>query len=365
MAYGVIMAGGSGTRFWPKSRRRRPKQLLKLADDRTMLQLAADRLAGVIEPQDLFVITSAALAAEAKAQLPQVPEANVIGEPMGRDTAACIGLGALLARRRDPQAIMVVTTADHLIRAAEQFRCCLRAAIEEAQEPGVLVTFGVKPTGPATTFGYVRRGARRGEKPGLGAPIRVYDVREFREKPCRELALEYVASGEYYWNSGMFVWRADTILDNLAQSTPKLHAALTELEPKLGSPNQDAAIAEAYKRVDKISIDYAVMEAARNVRVVEATFDWDDVGSWLALERLHEQDASGNTRLAELLAVMDARGCVLESEPGHLLAVIGVENCVIVHTRDATLVCAKDRVDDIKKLVQELDASGERYQAFL
>ncbi len=365
MAYGVIMAGGSGTRFWPKSRRRLPKQLMKLAGDKTMLQLAADRLRGVVAPEDLYVITSADLAAEAWAQLPAVPPENVIGEPMGRDTAACIGLGALLVRQRDPDAVMVVTTADHLIQAADQFRCNLEAAVEVAREPGVSVTFGIKPTEPATTYGYVQRGELRCEMAGLDRPVRVYNVKEFREKPCRDLAQQYMDSGEFYWNSGMFVWRADTILGNLEAATPGLHRALATLEPKLGTPWQDAAIAEAYAGLDRVSIDYAVMESAANVCVIEATFDWDDLGSWLALERLHEQDADGNTLLADVHVGVDTHNCVLSSEPGHVLATVGVDDLVIVHTPDATLVCAKDRVDDIKKIVQELEAGGSQLGQYL
>ena len=367
MPYCVIMAGGSGTRFWPKSRRQLPKQLLKLTGERTMLQMAADRLEGLFEPDDVYVITNAELEAAAREQLSQVPSANILGEPVGRDTAACIGLGALLVRKQDPDGVMVVITADHLIRAADQFRHDFQVAIELASEPGAMVTFGIKPTEPATVYGYVERGELLRECPGLTAatPVRVYDVKQFREKPTRDVAQRYLESGRFYWNSGMFVWRADTILDNLRAATPQLHQALCALEPKLGTPEQAQAIADAYAGLDKISIDYAVMERAAKVRVVEATFDWDDVGSWLALERLHEADSDGNTVLAEQHVGIDTSRCVLSAESGHMLATIGVSDLVVVQTSDATLVCRRDRVDEIKKLVQALESGGPELQRHL
>ena len=262
---------------------------------------------------------------------------------------------------------MVVTTADHLIRAADQFRQNVEVAIDVAREPDVLVTFGIKPSVPATTYGYVHRGGLCCEQPGLCASesVRVYQVKEFREKPPRDVAQQYLDSGQFYWNSGMFVWRAQTILDSLHRSTPELYAALSSLEPLLGGPDQDTGIADAYAGLDKVSIDYAVMEKAAHVRVVEATFDWDDLGSWLALERHHPQDAAGNTVLAEHHAGMDTRGCVLSAEPGHLLATIGVDDLVVVHTADATLVCAKERVNDIKAIVRNLEQGGEALGRYL
>lgn len=360
MAYGVIMAGGSGTRFWPKSRRVRPKQLMQLAGDETMLQLAVGRLAGLVVPEDVFVLTSAGLAQEARAQLPQVPAANVIGEPVGRDTAACVGLGALLVKQRDPEGVMVVVTADHLIRASDRFRRNVEVAIDVATEPGVLVTFGIKPVGPATVYGYIQRGELLLRRDGLDASdeVLVYAVEQFREKPSGPVAQQYVDSGQFYWNSGMFVWRAQTILDSLAAATPGLHAALLPLASTLGTPAQDEAIASAYAGLEKISIDYAVMERATNVRVVEATFDWDDVGSWLAMERLHAQDDDRNTVLAKHVGI-DTSRCVLSAEDGHLLATVGVDDLVIVHTADATLVCARDRVADVKELVQALERGND------
>ena len=366
MAYGVIMAGGSGTRFWPKSRRLLPKQLMKLTGDRTMLQLAVDRLSGLVEPQSIYVITNAELAAQARDQLPDVPAAGIIGEPVGRDTAACIGLGALLIRKQDPDGVMVVVTADHLIRAADAFRRDLEVAVEAAGEPGVMVTFGVKPTEPATVYGYIERGDLVLERDGLAGsgPIPVYNVDQFREKPSRDVAQQYLDSGRFYWNSGMFVWSAQTILDALASATPTLHSALTAIEPALGTPEQDEAIAGAYADLGKISIDFAVMERATNVRVVEASFDWDDVGSWLAMERLLEQDEAGNTVLAQHLGI-DTSNCVLSAEPGHLLATIGVDDLVVVHTPDATLVCAKDRVDEIKQIVQTLEQGENGLDQYL
>jgi len=366
MAYGVIMAGGSGTRFWPKSRRLLPKQLMKLTGDRTMLQLAVDRLSELIEPQSIYVITNAELAAQARDQLPNVPASGIIGEPVGRDTAACIGLGALLIRKQDPDAVMVVVTADHLIQAADAFRRDFEVAIEVAGAPGVIVTFGIKPNEPATVYGYIERGDLVSEEEGLpgAGPISVYNVNQFREKPSRDVAQQYLDSGRFYWNSGMFVWRAQTILDALARSTPTLYSALTAIEPALGTPEQDEAIAGAYADLEKVSIDYAVMESATNVRVVEATFDGDDVGSGLSMERLHEPDEAGNTVLAQHVGI-DTRNCVLSAEPGHLLATIGVDDLVVVHTPDATLVCTKDRVDEIKKVVQALEQGEDGLDQYL
>lgn len=366
MAYAVVMAGGAGTRFWPESRRALPKQLMKLVGDQTMLQLAVARLDGLVPSEGVYVLTNEALTAEASAQLPQVPAANIIGEPVGRDTAACIGLGALVVRRQDLDGIMVVITADHLIRADDEFRRDAALAVELAQEPGMIVTFGIRPTEAATVYGYIERGELLREEPASGpqAPIRVYRVKQFREKPDRGAAQRYLDSGQFYWNSGMFVWRAQTILDSLRESTPTLHEALEGLEPALGTPGQQEAIARAYAGLDKVSIDYAVMEQARKVSVVEATFDWDDVGSWLSMERLQGQDENGNTVRGRHVG-LDTTGSVVWAGPDHLVATIGVQDLVVVHTDDATLVCHRDRVDDIKRIVQDMETGGDEFREYL
>jgi mannose-1-phosphate guanylyltransferase len=358
MLHGMIMAGGGGTRFWPRSRERRPKQFLTLAGDRSLLQQAMDRLESLVPPSNTWVVTGEKYRAETAKQLPQLPAAHLVGEPCGRDTAACVGLGAALAAREDPEAVLIVTPADHVIEPVGEFRRAAQAAAAMARErPRALVTFGIPPSFPSTGYGYVRRGAPAAQRQGVD----VFAVQAFTEKPDAETAERFVASGEYYWNSGIFVWRAAAVLAELRRQQPTLHAAVGRIAEAWGSPRQDEVLRREYEGLRRVSIDYAVMEHAEEVLVVQAPYQWDDVGSWLALERMQPQDADGNTVLG-LHAGLKTRRCIVVGGPGELVATLGVDDLVIVRDGDATLVAHRRDEGALKQLVELLKHKGlERY----
>jgi mannose-1-phosphate guanylyltransferase len=350
----MIMAGGGGTRFWPRSRQKRPKQFLTLVGDRTLLQQALDRVEESVPPERTWVITAATHRDEAARQLAVVPPDHVVGEPCGRDTAACIGLGAALIARQDPQGVMIVTPADHVIEPVQEFRRATHVAEQMAQEhPDALITFGIVPTFPATGYGYIQRGAEVAHRQGVG----VYRAQKFQEKPPPDLAERFVASGEYYWNSGIFVWRVAAILDNLRERQPKIFSAVQRIAEAWGSVTQARVFEREYEALDRISIDFAVMQQAREVLVVKAPFRWDDVGSWLALERMHPQDADGNTILGTHAGI-NTKGCVIAGDPGHLIATVGVANLLIIQDGNATLVADRRDEGTVKQLVELLKKKG-------
>jgi mannose-1-phosphate guanylyltransferase len=353
MLHALIMAGGGGTRFWPRSRLKRPKQFLRLTGERTLLQQAFDRIEGPVPSANTWVITADLHREEITRQI-SLPPDQVVGEPMGRDTAACIGLGAALVLERDAQATMLVMPADHVIEPVQEFRRAVQAAEQMAEEqPTALITFGIPPTYPATGYGYIQRGPAVGQRQGIG----VYKVQAFREKPSRDMAERFLAAGEYFWNSGIFVWKAETILNALQERQPKLHDAVRRIAKAWNTSDREAVLRREYERLDRISIDYAVMEHAKHVLVVQAPFRWDDVGSWLALERMHPQDADGNTVLG-LHCGLKTKGCVITSDAGHLIATIGVENLLIVQDGNATLVAHRSEEATVKQLVELLKTKG-------
>jgi mannose-1-phosphate guanylyltransferase len=354
MLHAFIMAGGGGTRFWPRSRQEKPKQFLKLVGERTLLQQALDRVEAMTPPQRSWVITGASYAVETSRQLPSLPSNRIVGEPCGRDTAACIGLGAALCLRDDPDAIMLVMPADHVIEPAQEFRRAAHVAEQMVLEhPGALVTFGIRPTFAATGYGYIERGVELAQRQG----VPVYRVGSFREKPKRPRAEEFLASGVHYWNSGIFVWRAATILAQLRANQPKLAAAVERIAQAWDTPQQDEVLSSEYANLEKISIDYAVMENAPEVLMVQAPFQWDDVGSWLALERRHPQDAYDNTVLANHLGI-DTMGCVIVGDENKLIATLGVSDLIIIQDGDAILVTDRKFEGDIKKIVEQLKTRG-------
>jgi mannose-1-phosphate guanylyltransferase len=358
MIHGMIMAGGGGTRFWPRSRDRRPKQFLALAGERTLLQQAMDRLESLMPAANTWVITGEKYRAETAKQLPQLPATHLVGEPFGRDTAPCVGLGAALAAREDAEAVLVVTPADHVIEPVAEFRRAAQAAAQVAAEhPRALVTFGIPPAYPSTGYGYIHRGPVEAQRQG----VTVCRVRGFREKPDAETAERFLHSGEYWWNSGIFVWRAQAVLGELRRQRPEVHAAACRIAEAWGTPRQDEVLRREYEGMPRVSIDYAVMEKAEEVLVVQAPYRWDDVGSWLALERMHPQDAEGNTVLATHAGV-GTRNCIIVGEPGEVVATLGVEGLVIVRDGDATLVAARRDEGAVKQLVELLKKRGlEKY----
>ncbi|MCS7044876.1 MAG: sugar phosphate nucleotidyltransferase [Gemmataceae bacterium] len=350
----LIMAGGGGTRFWPRSRQKKPKQFLRLTGDQSLLQQTYERIEPLAPPEACWIITAVGHVEETLRQVPALPRDHVIGEPCGRDTAACIGLGASLVAAADPQATLLVVPADHAIEPAQEFRRAAQVAAHLAEEvPEALVTFGIRPTFAATGYGYLQRGAPLTVRQGLP----VYRVQAFREKPDVELAEQFLAAGGFYWNSGMFVWRAATILEALRQHQPTLHAAIDRIAAAWPTPRRADVFAAEYQALPKISIDYAVMEKAKDVLVVEAPFRWDDVGSWLALERHHPQDADGNTIHARH-GGLATKGCVIVGDPDILIATLGVDNLLIVQDGDAILVADRREEGNIKNLVEVLKKRG-------
>jgi mannose-1-phosphate guanylyltransferase len=355
MLHATIMAGGGGTRFWPRSRAARPKQFLTLTGDRSLLQLACDRLEAQVPPVNTWVITAEQHRAEAQRQLPNLPPSQIIGEPMGRDTAPCIALGAALIERRDIDGVMLVTPADHVIEPTAEFQRAVRAAIQIAQEPPEpLVTFGISPTYPATGYGYIHRGQEFTRRSGIAA----YWVESFREKPAADLAEKFVASGEYFWNAGIFVWKAAALMAELHEQKPDMAKAVERIADAWDTPERDHVLATVYPTLEKISIDYAVMEHAEEVAVLQAPYKWDDVGSWLALERMHPQDADGNTILATYSGINSSHCVIVGDDPKRIIATIGVSNLLIIQDGDATLIADRRDEGTVKQLVDQMKQRG-------
>ncbi len=354
MLHPVIMAGGSGTRFWPRSRRHRPKQLIRIFGEGSMIQQTVARLQPSFPPESFLVMTNAAQAEEVRRQLPQLSAAQTVAEPAGRDSAACIGLAALILLNPDPDAAMLVLASDQLISPVEEFARCVAEAQRIALREHALVTFGVKPTLPSEQYGYVRRGERLPGPPGAPPAFR---LAQFKEKPSRAQAEEFIRTGEYYWNSGNFVWRAADILEAIRRRLPELYAGLEKIRPAIGTARQEQVVAREYPALTRISIDYGVMEKATNAVIVEMALDWDDLGAWNALSRHHAADEQGNVVMA-LHAGMDTRDCILAAEPDHLIATLGVKDLIVVQTPDATLICDRSRAAEVKALVELLRARG-------
>jgi len=356
------MAGGSGTRLWPQSRRDRPKQLLKVLGDQSMIGATVSRLDKLVPATRVVIATTKRLAEKVHRQLPQVPQESILCEPAPRNTAACIGLAAIHLLRKDPQATMAVMPADHAIQPTDVF--CQAIRFGEAlvsQQPRRLVTFGVRPSYPSTSFGYIQRGERLEIHPStLPDPSpAAYRVNRFREKPDLETARQYLAAGEFYWNAGIFLWRARTIVDLLAQFEPEMARHLQQIDQAFGLPDYDGVLEREFRAMKKVSIDYAVMERAEDVAVVEAPFEWDDVGGWRAVERLGRTDDDGNLiDAARCLSVNSSRTIVRCDDPRHLVALVGAENLIVIVTPDATLIANKEQEESIRLLNDELRKRG-------
>jgi mannose-1-phosphate guanylyltransferase len=346
------MAGGSGTRLWPLSRQNQPKQAIQLIGDRTMFQHAVDRLDTLLPPERVLVVTASDHVEALAAQVPGLPRQNFIVEPVGRGTAGAIGLAALHLQRRDPQAVMAVLTADHYIREVDQFRRALAAAVIIAEE-GHIVTLGIQPSFPATGFGYIRRSQLVRQVDGLDA----YGVGAFVEKPDAARAAEFLATGLYSWNSGMFVWQIGRIMAEFARQMPGFYAQLETIGAALDTPRQAAVLAEVWPRVRKETIDYGIMEGAADVVVIPVDIGWADIGDWSAVYQLHEADAAGNVVVgAEHIGVGTEATFIRGGR--RLIATIGLRDVIIVDTDDVLLICACDRAQDVKLVVERLQKEG-------
>lgn len=367
--YAVILAGGRGTRFWPRSRTRTPKQLLNIVGETTMLQQTAARLAPMFRDADLWVVTNREQAASVRKQLARIPGTQILAEPLGRNTAAAIGLAAIHLAKKSGDALMAVLPADHYIAEPKKYRAVVREAMRIARGAGEMCVMGIPPAHPETGFGYIERMGGRAARRARG--MRSFDVRRFTEKPPLKVAKKYVASGTYYWNAGMFFWRASTFLENLRKFLPRTHELLMELSDSIGTSRYARALVKIYPRLENISVDYAILEPATRqagkpvVHVLPAEIGWSDIGSWAAVyellaargaKRERQSGASGASISAGPSYEIDAAGNFLWS-PKKFVAAIGVNDLVVVETPDALLICPRERAQDVGKVVKWLETS--------
>ncbi len=351
--YAVIMAGGSGTRFWPLSRQRRPKQLLAIGTAKPLIVETVERLAPLVPLENVRVVAGRQHAGPIADLLPALPADGVLVEPCARNTAPCIGLAAVHLARQDPDAVLAVLPADHHIADAVGFRGLVEAAAERALA-GEIVTLGIRPTRPETGYGYIHFDAD--DRVEAAGGIGVHAVRRFVEKPPREVAERYLADGSYLWNSGMFFFTAARILDDIGRYLPEMRAELEAIGAAIGTPDYDQVLAERFAAIKGVSIDYGVMEHAARVRVVPAEMGWNDVGHWAALADFADADDAGNVASGDALLV-DASDNIVHSE-GALVAAVGVSGLVVVATPDAVLVCPREQAQDVRKIVDALKEQG-------
>ncbi len=344
-----IMAGGKGERFWPASRAARPKQLLPIAGTRSLIAETVQRNLQVTDAAHIFVITTREQAADIRAELPDLPPENVLTEPCGKNTAPCIGLVCALLAARDPQTVLAVVPADHIIPDEARYAQTVRDTATMARREHALATIGIAPRGPETGYGYILAGSGLAGDSGTAFSR----AERFVEKPPRARAEELIATGRAFWNAGMFVFCVADMLAAFERFVPAMQAGLQRVQTAAGGPDEAAAIAALYEAAPAISIDYAVMEKAANVIVAHGLFAWDDVGSWAAVADHWPHDGAGNATRGEALA-LDSSGCVIHNDGGGVVAVLGMHDVVIVRTGDAVLVCPKTRAQDVKHIVQRL-----------
>lgn len=343
--YAVIMAGGVGSRFWPRSKKKLPKQLIKIFGDKTMIQATVDRLNGLVEKKNIFIITNKLQRPEVIKQLSDVPEENIIEEPFGRNTAACVGLASVIIKAKDPDAVTIVLPADHIIKDEVEFKKTLFDAAKYADESKGLVTIGIKPTRPETGYGYIQINDN---------PVaeNIYKVYTFAEKPNYATALRFVESGDFFWNSGMFIWRVDIILDEIKNLMPDLHEGLEKIQNNLSKPNFKEELVNVYGQLKKISIDYGIMEKSSKVFLTKGMFNWSDVGSWEEVYQLSEKNKDGNAIVGKVFTDMVADSYVYS--PDKLTAVIGVDNIIVINHEDTVLICRRDKAQNVKEIVDFL-----------
>jgi mannose-1-phosphate guanylyltransferase len=357
--YAAIMAGGGGTRFWPWSREGRPKQILPIISDRSMIWETVDRLQPFIATEKIFIITSRSQARDLRREVPQIPESNLLLEPMGKNTAPCLCLAALHIQKKNPQAVMVALPADHFIADRPGFLRTLRSAVKFAATQAVLVTLGVRPSEPETGYGYIQKGEALGMTQGM--PI--FRVKAFREKPTLPKARAYLRRDDYFWNSGIFIWQAGVFLEAVKKFLPRLYGEMMPLQNSLGTPRERKALEKIYARAQSVSVDYGIMEKADNVALLEARFSWNDVGSWAALGKIWPKDDKGNvlsggaTPARRKILAIDSAGCLIRGEE-KLIAVIGLKDTIVVEAGNAFLVCPRERAQEVRKVLQELKDRG-------
>ena len=356
----IIMAGGRGERFWPVSREKTPKQLIKLLGERSFLQQAVDRCLPLVPLKNILIITNAAQAAEVRKQLPKLPKENVVAEPIGRDTCAAVTLGAAIVGARSVNAVMAVLPADHVIPEEKKFQQVLSDAFDLASRGQVIVTIGIKPTEPATGYGYIRTGVELPPPTGVKKyKTTFFKAEQFVEKPNYDTALTYLTSGEYRWNAGMFVWSFVTVTNALEKHQPEMNAACRRWFEAATKKKLDKVLAKEYPGIPKISVDFALMEKAQNVVVADGAFDWDDLGAWPALARHIKADAEGNCVVGEFIHVDGARNIIYDArskERRTPIGCAGLRDSILVLTDDAVLLAHKSQAQKIKELVKKLAA---------
>ena len=360
--YVIVMAGGRGERFWPVSRAKMPKQLITLLGKKSFLQQAVDRVLPLVPKKNIFIITNQQQAAEVAKQLPFLPKQNIVGEPCGRDTCAAIALGAALVGQRSTRAVMAVLPADHVIPDEKKFQQVLTDSFDLASRGQVIVTIGIKPTEPATGYGYIRTGNALPPPHGVKKyKTTFFKAEQFVEKPHHEKAVEYLESGQYRWNAGMFIWSFVTVTQGLEKHQPEMAAACQRWFKVAGTPRLSKTLAKEYPGLKKISIDYALMEHAQNVVVADGNFSWDDLGSWPALSRHLQADAAGNCAVGDFIHVDASRNIIFDARKKNRtpIAVVGLRDAIIVQTDDATLVAHKSQAQKTKELVALLAAKKE------
>lgn len=349
MDYALIMSGGMGTRFWPKSRQNMPKQFLKTVGDRTMIQNTVDRIERCLPHDNICIVTNRKYVKMIKKQLPRIRNENIFIEPYNKETATCIGFAAIKLLKRDPDAVMVVLPSDHMITNTGEFKKTITEALRIAKSEDVLVTMGVVPTRPETAYGYIETGKLM---PGY-TDIPVYRVKRFTEKPNKTIAQIFIDKGTFLWNSGMFVWRAATLVDNIQKYLPDLYACLMEMGKVVDTEDELRIVEEEYKKVDGISIDFGIMEKAQDVVVLKTKLDWDDIGNWNALDKYYVKDDENNI-INGLCSSIDTHNCMIFGD-SRLIATIGLNNLLVVDTGDTLLICDRERDQDIKEMVRQLD----------
>jgi mannose-1-phosphate guanylyltransferase len=357
MNWAVIMAGGYGERFWPKSRRKQPKQLLPIVGDKTMIQQTVERVRPLVSDARIVVVTNQEQAPLVCKQLPRVK--HVIAEPLGRNTAPCIGVAAAIIGKHDPDAVMAVLPADSYIHDMGGYRRVVGDALKLAAAQKVLLTIGIKPTSPQTGYGYIQVGEALSTK----SPTKFWKARRFVEKPDHATAEKFLASGDYRWNAGMFVWSFPAIEEAYRQHQPMLWDACLRIQASEGTKSFGRVLKREYPKMEKISVDYAIMEKAANVVVANGEFDWDDVGDWPAIGRHYEKDGSGNVVRGEFVG-LDTYDCIVVGDKKHIVATVGVRDLVIVHTSDATLICHKNDAQRVRDVVKKLVAE-KKYKHLL
>lgn len=347
--YVVIMAGGVGSRFWPRSRKKSPKQLLNIFGKNTMIQETYFRVKDFVSPQNTFVITNKVQKALIEEQLPEIPARNIIAEPVGKNTAPCIGVAAKIINNISKDSVFITLPADHLIKDKDKFIDALNKGIDFACKSNGLLTFGITPSRPETGYGYINFKKNEIEK-------KIHKVRKFVEKPDITTAEKYLESKEYLWNSGMFIWRSDVILSEIKNYLPSIFDKLEKIGDELSEENLTKILNQIYPEMEEVSIDYGIMEKSRKVYVIESDFGWSDVGSWETVYELHDKDNMKNAVVGDVY-LDDVKNSYVYS-PGKYTAVIGAENFVIINTDDALLVCRREKTQDVKKIVDNLNREG-------